>query len=69
MIAEELQLAKDFIKRSILTSAKRQLLLPRYDKTNSSHIVLFKAIEELKNEGSIIITKLSEDRTIITLKK
>lgn len=69
MAAEGLQLAKDFIERSILTNAERQFIVPKYDKTNSSHNDLFKAIEELKNEGSIIITQSSENKTIITLKK
>ncbi len=65
--SEELQLTKDFIKWTVMTSAERQFIVPEYDKTNPKHDILFLAIEELRKEG-LIIKKILDNKTIITLK-
>lgn len=65
---KELQLAKDFVLFSILLNERKEFIMPNYYKSNFSIEILDKAIEELKNNEMIIIQKLSDDKTIITLK-
>lgn len=64
----QLQLAKDFIELSIFLNPNRQFLLPDYDKYNNSQKLLYKAIQELKNDGKISIKLSVKGEIFITLK-
>lgn len=64
----QLQLAKDFIELSIILNPDRQFLLPAYTKGNNSHILLYKAIQELKKDGRIRINLSIKGEIFITLK-
>lgn len=68
-ITSQLELAKEFIKLSILINSDKKFILPDYAKDNKYQVLLYKAISELKRDGIIDINQSSEGGIIITLRK